>query len=234
MATYRFQFRPVLTMCVMLALGLLVSLGIWQLQRLEWKRDLISKVDARISAEPIPFSEAERRANSGEDMRYTPVSLAGVLDFDNTAIVFGANDGRVGAFYFTPLKIAECEFIYVNRGFAPQSINPAPVAESSGPSVTGLFRYAERLAPPASWFRSREQSGDGLWFVRDPTLFAEKAGIATAAYYIDQFAVPERQWPQGGTTRIDFSNRHFEYALTWFGLGVALIGVWCAFSLQKQ
>ena len=64
MARYRFQFRPVLTFASVIAIALLIALGNWQLQRLEWKRDLIAQVEALGEAEPIPFVEAVRRARN--------------------------------------------------------------------------------------------------------------------------------------------------------------------------
>lgn len=230
----RFLFRPVLTLCVALALGVLVALGTWQLQRLEWKRDLIAKVEERVTADPIPFEEAVRRAEAGEDMEYAPVTLTGDFHFERTARVFGAYGGTPGIFSFTPMQTDAGGAVYVNRGFIPQSVETSPPPETEQATVSGLLRYAESLSPPASWFRSAEQSVGGLWFVRDPRLFTAKAGVKASPYYVDQFAVPGREWPKGGTTRLAFSNRHLEYALTWYGLALALVGVWVAFSLQKR
>ncbi len=240
LAGYHFQFRLVLTICTVLALGVLMSLGTWQLHRLEWKRDIIAKVEMRVNAEPIPFEEAARRAEAGEDMEYTPVRLVGRWRTVEASSVFGSLEGRAGAFIFAPLFGAESDgrAVYVNVGYVPQAMArwpaPAPLFLTPGSvEVSGLFRSPEVLHPPASWFRSAEQSVDGLWFVRNPALFAQNAQFDTARYYIDQFAVAGREWPKGGTTRLDFNNRHLEYALTWFGLAMTLVGVWFAFSLQK-
>ncbi len=236
---YRFHFRPVLTVLSVLALGVLIALGSWQLQRLEWKRGLIAKVEARVEAAPIPFEEALALAEAGEDMEYTPVKLNGRFHYNKRADIFGSYDGVPGVFVFTPVGADFGEFIYVNRGFVSQDARKAGWPETR-PSetpiteITGLFRSAEKPVPPASWFRSSKKSADGLWFVRDPLTFAADAGIEAPAFYIDQFAVPGREWPRGGTTRLDFNNRHLEYALTWFGLALTLLGVCIAFFLQKR
>ena len=70
--------------------------------------------------------------------------------------------------------------------------------------------------------------------MRDPVGFAKAAGLSTVPYYIDSFAIEGRDWPKGGTTRLNFTNRHLEYALTWYGLALTLLGVWFAFSLPRR
>ncbi len=225
-----FKFRPVLTIFILLAMAALVSLGNWQMRRLEWKRDLVAKVEARLGAGPIAFDEAVRRAEAGEDMEYTPVTAAGVLEDDKHVRVFGSNQGRPGAFYFAPLRRNGAPDLFVNLGFAPQDVAPALEAGD----VTGLFRYPEIPGPPSSWFVSAAPDANGFWILRDPALFAADQGVEASSYYIDQFAVPGRPWPKGGTTRLEFNNRHLEYALTWYGLALTLLGVALAFSLQRR
>jgi len=231
----RFRFRPVLT--VFAALGLLatVSLGAWQLARLDWKLDLIGKVEARVGAPPAPFADVMARARKGEDMEYAPVRLRGAFAQAPAARLFGAYEGAPGHYLFMPFKTDEGAAVYVNMGFTPQFADPDDVAvppAGSPATVEGLFRAAETPRPPAAWFVSRQQSADGLWFIRDPRIFAAPSQRPASPYYVDRFAVDGAPWPRGGTTRLSFSNRHLEYALTWFGLAATLFGVWLAFSLE--
>jgi len=236
----RFQFRPVLTVFSLAGLGVLISLGVWQLKRLEWKEGLIAKIEARTEAPPIAFEEARARAEAGEDMEYTPVKLTGRWRQNSEAMVFGSYEGMAGIYLFAPVQsVGANDLVYVNLGYLPQSMGDwpahAPLYLTPGQTeIVGLFRYTEEATPPASWFQSTDQSPDGLWFVRDPLRFAEVAEIETSPYYIDSFAREGAKWPKGGTTRLDFRNNHLDYALTWFGLGAALCGVWLAFSLPKR
>lgn len=226
----RFQFRPGLTLCVALGLAVLVGLGVWQLQRLQWKRALIAEVETRMADAPIPFAEAVARAEAGEKMDYAPVTLAGTWRVGGGARVFGTYDGAPGVYVFDPLNAAAVGAVYVNLGFLPQGMDAA--AETGAAEIVGLFRSAEHLSPPASWFRSAAPTPDGLWFVRDPRLFAD--GFTTPPYYIDSFARDGARWPKGGTTRVEFRNQHLQYAFTWFGLAAGLLGVWLIFSLPKS
>ena len=230
----RFRFRPVLTVFAALGLALALSLGNWQLARLDWKLDLIEKVETRVGAAPAPFESVLARAEGGESMEYAPVRLEGAFADEASARVFGAYEGAPGYYLFAPFDAAGGGRVYVNLGFTPQFASGDDIAlpqPGAATAVEGLFREAEAPSPPAAWFVSREEGRDGLWFIRDPRIFAASAD-APPPYYIDRFAVPGAAWPKGGTTRLEFSNRHLEYALTWFGLGATLFGVWLAFSLQ--
>ena len=57
-------FRRLLlpTLFAIAGLGVLISLGVWQLQRKEWKETLIATLDRQISAKavPLPAQSSER------------------------------------------------------------------------------------------------------------------------------------------------------------------------------
>ncbi len=237
-ANRRFQFHPILTIVVGIAFVFLLSLGNWQLKRLAWKQDLIAKVEVSQGANPIAFEEAAARADAGENMEYTPVRLTGSFRSESEQRVFGSNGGRSGVFVFAPLQTLSGDLVFVNQGFVANGVSDwecfcgadAPMEIE----VTGLFRNREKPSPPASWIIPSTKPADGLWLVRDPLKFAAAAKIEAQPYYVDSFAVDGVDWPKGGTTRLDFSNRHLDYALTWFAAAAALIGVWLVFSLPKQ
>ena len=239
-----FRFRPGLAVATAIALAILCSLGVWQLQRLEWKRDIIERMTTRLSAAPIAFDDAMAREASGENMEYQPVFLEGVYAHDLETRVFGTYEGAAGVYVFTPLDAADPKtggrrFVYVNRGFAPQAFRD-PETRADGKiegavRIDGLFRHAERRRNFEKWLAPHDQPDDNLYFIRDPQILAARHSIDTAPFYIDSDGRESAAaWPKGGLTRIDIPNRHFEYALTWFGLAAALIGVFLAYSLKRS
>jgi len=229
-ADRKFQFRPVLTVCAGVALAILIALGHWQLQRLEWKRELIAGINTAMNNSPQAFADI----NADAELEYIPVFLEGAFLLSPARRVFGTYDGAPGAYFFAPFEATSGEIVFINRGFVPQGSfdSVAPVGDASI-RVEGLLRQRETPLPPASWFRQTGPDAAGFWYVRDPIAFASAMDLKNVApFYIDQFAVEGAQWPKGGTTRLDFRNKHLEYALTWFGLAGALIGVWFAMSLR--
>ena len=225
-----------------LAFAVLVSLGVWQLQRLEWKEALIARVAARIDSLPIPapgpkgWPDVERA-----DLEYQPVSVTGRFLHQYEAHVFttlSAPHGRYGGMGYlvmTPLETADGWFVYVNRGFVPEdrkfaATRPAGQVDADV-TITGLFRAPRR----GSWFSVADDRNDNVWFSRDPGLFAEWHGPPAAwvaPYTIDARYDAELRGglPQGGETIVDFPNNHLGYALTWFGLAAGLAGVFFVFA----
>jgi surfeit locus 1 family protein len=234
----KFHFRPGLTAAALAALAVLCGLGTWQLQRLDWKNALVAKTQARLAAAPIPLAAALARAEAGEDVEYQPVFADGVFRAGLEAHVFGAHAGKPGVWVFAPFDWREADgrggVIYVNRGFAPQDV-AVPVAPPETIRVEGLFRRAEAKKGFEKALAPDDQPADNLYFARDPLTLAAAHGVSAPAFYIDAFASEgDAPWPKGGLTRVEFSNRHLEYALTWFGLAGALIGVYLAFSVRPR
>ncbi|MEQ8935129.1 MAG: SURF1 family protein, partial [Amphiplicatus sp.] len=143
-----FKFRPALALAVAVAVAILIALGVWQLQRREWKLDLIHQTERLSEAPPIPFDDALARVAAGENMEYAPVYLNGVYAHDLEARIFGTLDSVAGVYVFTPLdtpdpKFGGRRFVYVNRGFAPQAFNDPATREEGAPhgelTVRGLL-----------------------------------------------------------------------------------------------
>jgi len=235
--------RPGLVAATAIAFALLSALGLWQLQRLEWKRALIDRMNERLASAQMSFDEALAREAAGENMEYQPVFIVGAYAHDLESSVFGTHDGAPGVYVFAPLDAADPatgarRFIYVNRGFAPQAFRD-PAARAQGRvagevRVEGLLRHAERRRGFEEWLAPKDQPADNLYFIRDPQILAARHSIDVPPVYVDSLgresAAP---WPKGGLTRVDIPNRHLEYALTWFGLAAALLGVFIVYARRK-
>ena len=225
-----------------LALAVLVSLGLWQVKRLQWKEALIARVAARIDAAPIPAPGPGNWPDLDvEDLEYQPVTVTGRLLHQYEAHLFTVlaspqgQFGGQGYFVVTPLETADGWFVYVNRGFVPEnrkSPDTRPGGQVDGPvTITGLFREAR----PAPWFGVEDDTAKNIWFSRVPALFAAWNGLPVAGvapYTIDARFDPTLAYglPQGGETLVEFPNSHFGYAVTWFGLAAGLLGVFFVFA----
>jgi surfeit locus 1 family protein len=238
------RLRSLLWLALFTALGLaaLVGLGVWQLQRLAWKEALIAEVAARAAAPPVDAPPpADWASLAPADYEYRHVRLAGVYDFAHQALVFRALDqprgrfGGPGYLVLTPLRLADGSDVIVNRGFIPfdqKDRLAEPQMQSSEPVVvSGLMRASE----PRNWFTPADDPAHGQWFTRDPGAIAAALKLPRAApFTVDADATGDPGvLPQGGETILAFPNNHQAYALTWFGMALALAAVAGAFALTR-
>jgi len=216
-----------------------VGLGIWQVQRLFWKLDLIARVEARIHAAPAPAPAlSEWLTISAEKDEYRRVTATGLFDHGKSVLVQAVTARGAGFWLLTPLHLADSSTLLINRGFLPTN-HAHPLARAAseiaaGPvTVTGLLRTSE---PDGAFLRSNDPVND-RWYSRDVAAIARAKGLGStvAPYFIDADATPNPGgFPVGGLTIINFRNSHLVYAITWFSLAFMAMGVTIVLYRRKQ
>jgi surfeit locus 1 family protein len=213
-----------------------LSLGVWQLERLEWKTNLIAERRAAIEAAPVPvpstFEEASR-------LEFHPVIAEGVFLNDKEIYLGAASPagGEPGLQLLTPLRLADGRIVFVNRGFIPSALkNPAKrgTGQLAGAvRVTGLLRLPKGRP---GWLVPDNRPDLNYWFWVDlPAMEAATGLSGVAPFYIDADATPNPGgWPKGGVTPIDLPNDHLQYAITWFALAVAAVVVYAVWRRQGR
>ena len=70
--------------------GMFACLGIWQFERLAWKRDLIALTERKLSEDPVDAPGRLRWASLTPDWQYTRVHLRGTYLQDNNTFVLAS------------------------------------------------------------------------------------------------------------------------------------------------
>ena len=226
----------------LVALAILLGLGAWQLQRKAWKEGLIAGIQARAYGEPgLIVPEAEWSAWRAEQDEFRKVRVTGTFLHPLETAVYGlAPGGQRGApaqgyYLITPLRLESGAIVLVNRGFVPTELkDPAarPGSQLGGEAtITGLVRAPEAR----NAFTPADDPARNLWFVRDPQAIARLHRLERVApFLIDADASPQPGgWPRGGQTLLNLPNNHLQYAVTWFGIALTLIGVFAAFAWRR-
>lgn len=229
-------FRPTLwpTLFSVPAIIVLIGLGTWQLQRLEWKQDLIDKLQSRsVAAAVAPPADG---ANL-EEYEYQHVQVTGTYRHDHEFFLVGRSlNGNPGLHVLTPLVPADGgEAILVNRGWIPferQDPKTRAGGQVAGPvTVDGIIR----LQKPPGYFTPANDTARNNWFYVDTAAIAAVAGVPLRdGYYImaGKADVPG-SYPVGHQWRLDIRNDHLEYAITWYSLAVALLVIYILYHRRK-
>ncbi|HRY04404.1 MAG TPA: SURF1 family protein [Beijerinckiaceae bacterium] len=223
---------PAITAAVCFAI--LVSLGVWQLQRLAWKEALIARINTRIhqSPEPLP-PRAQWAGLQADDYDYRHVRAKGHYLPGELLIFRGSSpieaDRNIGPGYqvMTPFAVEGGGTLIVNRGFAPLAWKDQPALRTAPPSgeveISGLMREPE----DRNAFTPADEPAKNLFYTRDPAAMAAALKLQNPApFALDLDADPaSKGWPHGGATELNIPNNHLSYAWTWFGLAATLVGV---------
>ncbi len=219
----------------MLGLAVLIALGTWQLQRLHWKAALIAVRTAQLAAAPGPLPAT---APDWQAFDFRKVSARGTFRHDLEQL-FGAYaiGGEVGHHVLTPLIRPDGPAILVDRGWVPAD-KAHPAAHRQGQpagevEVNGIARYRADGAP--GWFTPANQPADALWFTYDLPALEAALGLELLPVVLEADATPnDGGLPLGGQTQAALPNNHLQYVITWYGLALGLLGVWLAFSLERD
>ncbi|MCA1366630.1 SURF1 family protein [Bradyrhizobium sp. BRP14] len=216
---------------VVAAFAVLVSLGTWQMQRLQWKEALIAAISERRAAPSVPLEQIEAMAAAGEDIDYRTVHVSGVYDHGRERHFFATHEGRTGFYVFTPLMLADGRALFVNRGFVPFEKKDASTRSAGqvtrGVMINGLAR--PRLSQKPSSLVPDNDIAKNIFYWKDLDGMTDSAGLAAdrvLPFFVDADAVENPGGlPIGGVTQFDLPNNHLQYALTWYGLAAALVVV---------
>jgi surfeit locus 1 family protein len=237
---------PLLVIAALLLVVLFAGLGTWQVFRLQWKLDLIARVDARVHAAPVaPPPRARWGGITSESDEYRRVALTGAYLYDLTTPVLALTEQGSGYWLLTPMCLQDGQIILVNRGFIPSELGAATRyaprrasadacahagARTTRTKISGLLRISE----PGGMFTRTNDPAANRWFSRNVAQIATARGLASAApngvapYFVDaargQNPPGSPDQPLGGLTVVNFHNSHLVYAITWYALALMVGG----------
>ena len=236
MASSSFSIKNILGVILVTgAFVLLILLGNWQMQRLEWKTTLLSEMNAAIEADPVLLPD-----DAFSLPEYARVRISGVLDTEQNMYVHGmgkveGGERQPGFFVFTPLLRDGTPTLIINRGFVlPEFVDQMDPIEGdvqTGRAFTGYVRnsYQKKTFIPDN------NTATNRWFYANVD---EMAAYAHIDRVVPRFVFVEPHEKQSDQLipqelRLDIPNNHLGYAITWYGLAMALLGVVFVYIRRK-
>jgi surfeit locus 1 family protein len=258
MNRWRILLWPALVTLV--ALGILLGLGTWQMQRLYEKEALIARLNAVLTSTPTALTPTNlpaitvvpstatgsKTATADTVQEFLRVSLTGTYIQSRSIPVratFPAAKnaqslGGLGFFWMTPLQVEGGPVVFINRGFVPAGADtkaPAILTPEGTQTIVGLVRSPETRQT----FTPADQPQRGEYFIRDPKVLAEAVAIKQAAlgFFVDAERVGDGLTAPVGINSTDMigriSNNHLQYAVTWYGFALTLLGVFGFFARAR-
>ncbi|MFY2824011.1 SURF1 family protein [Ruegeria sp. MALMAid1280] len=195
-------------------LGVLLWLGVWQVQRLAWKQGVLAEIESRISADPIALPPQVSEAVD----KYRPVIVSGEMESGEIHVLVSVKQVGAGYRIIQPFS-TEGRTILVDRGFVPTTAKQAE--RLAGPmEVTGNLHWPDEIDS----YTPAPDIDDNIWFARDVPNLAAALG-AEPVLLIARSQTDPNVTPLPVDTA-GIPNDHLQYAITWFGLAL----VWAAMT----
>lgn len=225
--SYRFAFRGRWLFgwfLVALVSLTFIRLGIWQLDRMEWRRDLNARIEQRRAQPPVDIANLDPNA-AVEVLEYRRVSATGTYDTSREAILYGrARNGQAGNHLLTPLTLADSSDVFVDRGWVPLAENSPGALDESTPD--GEVTVEGILLPPES--EDDRQDADTVKDVSLVQLSKRSDGEVWPAYLLLRSQSPPQDgpFPEPVPEPELSGGPHLSYAVQWFTFTIIAIVGW--------
>jgi len=198
-------------------LALTLGLGVWQVQRLHWKTALLADIERGEAAAPVPLS--------ANPVPFSKVEVTGRMR-DDLAAHYGVDvrRGAIGAQLVTPLERPGADPVLVDRGWVPQGASVPPSPEPA--RVVGYVRPPE----PAGMFIPKGDPVTRRFYALDPAAIGAALGLSRVAPFTIVALGPAGVTPEPAQALPRPPNNHLQYAITWFGLAAACLGVFAVYA----
>jgi len=198
-----------------------ISLGSWQIVRLNWKNNLILEIENSLKNPPVELTQSNKE-------NYLKIKTSGSIDFDKQIYLYNLNDkGTPGFEVINPILIDNKNYL-INRGWIP--------FEKKGSKEINFFDENNivgtlKLRGKKNIFKPNNDIEENYWFSlnRDDILkFTGKEFSEYLIYLGENYELPK---PKKITANI--SNNHKKYAITWFSLAISILLLYLYFRKKN-
>jgi len=232
---YHFKATLIPSIVTLALLYLMISLGLWQLERADYKANLQSMIESKQDAPPIALNSI---AKNEDDWLYQPVFARGEFDTQHQLLLDNQVRKMVAGYsVFTPLKLSSDLGILVNRGWLPIGASRSELPDVS----IGLIKQKiNGLAskPPS---KGLVLSSNVNQFLKWPAVM-QFIDLQEIQKQLDYKLMPMIiVMNQAAQTPLNISpikinmrsEKHTGYAFQWFGLSLALFIIYIVVNTKN-
>ena len=195
---------------VFLFISIFISLGTWQIIRLNWKTEILNKIDTSLKKEPVDLM-----SNLPDD--YLKIKTSGIIDFDKQIYLYSLNDKGVPGFnVINPITIDNKNFL-INRGWIPfDKKNSKEIDIVDNEAIFGTLKRQTE----ASKFKPVNNNKKNYWFTLDRNDIFKYTNKNFSPFII--YLNNNSELPKPKIITANIPNNHKKYAITWFSVALAV------------
>lgn len=196
--------------------AILVSLGVWQMQRLAWKEGILADIEARIAAAPVPVpADPDPEAD-----RYLPVVVTGRFTEGHVRVLVSQRGLGAGYRILSPFETEAGRRLLVDRGVI-RVAEDAPQPPAGEVTVTGNLHWPDER----DGFTPENDIADNTWFAREVPVLAAHFGTEPVLVIARALSVSDAPVTPLPVSTEGIPNDHLNYAITWFSLAAVWMGM---------
>ncbi|MEK9690348.1 MAG: SURF1 family protein [Pelagibacteraceae bacterium] len=214
---YKFLF----SVFVFFFIFVFLSLGTWQIIRLNWKLDLITQINNSLANEPVSLTQAEKK-------NFLKIKTSGKIDFNKQIYLYNLNqEGKPGFEVLNPILINEENYL-INRGWIPfEKKDTSEINKINQEEITGILKIQNK----ANYFKPANDIEGNYWFTLNRDDIFEYTGKSFSQYII--YLSGDYKIPLPIKISADISNNHKKYAITWFSLAISILLIYLYFRKKN-
>ena len=199
----------------------LLSLGCWQLYRLNWKLNLIQEIENSIKNDPIELSKVSEK-------NFLRIKTSGVIDFDKQIYLYNLNNnGKPGFEVVNPILINNENYL-INRGWIPfNQKDQTEINLVDQNKIIGTLK----LQSKASTFKPENDIEKNYWFTLDRDDVFKYTGKNFSNFII--YLNGDYNIPKPKVITANISNNHKKYAITWFSMAISILLIYLYFRRKN-
>ena len=200
---------------------MLLSLGSWQLYRLNWKLNLLSEIENSLKNDPVEFSKVDKK-------NYLRIKTSGTIDFNKQIYLYNLNEsGKPGFEVINPV-IIDNENYLINRGWIPFDKKDKPeINLINERNIIGTLKLQHK----ASTFKPENDINKNYWFTLNREDIFKYTGKKFSDYII--YLNGDYKLPKPKVITANISNNHKKYAITWFSMAISILLIYLYFRKKN-
>ena len=214
---HKFLFSVVVIFLILV----FISLGAWQIIRLNWKNNLILEIENSLKNPPVELSKSNQE-------NYLKIKTSGLIDFDKQIYLYNLNDnGNPGFEVINPILVNNENYL-INRGWIPfEKKNSKEINFFDENNIIGTLK----LQGKKNIFKPENDIKENYWFSLNREDITKFTGKEFSKYLI--YLDGNYQSPKPKKITANISNNHKKYAITWFSLAISILLLYLYFRKKN-